>query len=219
MISFGLSEEQELAREAMSDFAKGMIRPQARDSDEEATVPREFLEEMWQLGLTSTQIPEHYGGGGEGNSPIMNVILLEELGHGDVALALAALSPSLFVKPIVEQGTDEQKAAYLPAFCGDHFQAGSMALIEPGPVFDPTVLRTVATKTGDTYVLNGSKSFVPLAGDASHFLILAAIETGDSEERGAFIVRRDAPGLSAGPLESRPRTRGCRSARLRSSRR
>ena len=184
----------------MRDFAKDMIRPQARDCDEEAEVPREFLEEMWQLGLTSTQIPESYGGGGEDNSPVMNAIMLEELGHGDVTLALAALSPSLFVKPIVEQGTDEQKSAYLPAFCGEQFQVGSLALIEPGPVFDPAALRTVAKKAGDTYVLEGSKSFVPLAADASHFLVVAAIE-GDGEGRGAFIVPRDASGLSVSEVE------------------
>ena len=200
MISFGLSEEQEIAREAMRDYAKDRIRSQARDVDEEAEVPNEFLQEMWELGLTSTQISEEYGGGGEENSPIMNVILLEELGHGDVTLALAALSPSLFVKPIAEQGTDEQKAAYLPAFCGELFHAGSLALVEPGPVFDPAALRTVASKSGDTYVLSGSKSFVPLAADASHFLVVAAIE-GGAGERGAFIVSRDASGLSVSEAE------------------
>ena len=185
----------------MRDFAKDMIRPQARDNDEEAKTPQEFLQEMWELGLTSTQISEDYGGGGEENSPIMNVILLEELGHGDVTLALAALSPSLFVKPIAEQGTDEQKAAYLPAFCGDRFQAGSLALIEPGPVFDPGALQTTASKAGDTYLLNGAKSFVPLAGDASHFLVIAAIENADGGERGAFIVPRGAAGLSVSEAE------------------
>ena len=201
MISFGLSEEQEIAREAMRDYAKDRIRSQARDCDEEAVAPKAFLQEMWELGLTSTQISEEYGGGGEENSPIMNVILLEELGHGDVTLALAALSPSLFVKPIAEQGTDEQKAAYLPAFCGEQFHAGSLALVEPEPVFDPAALRTVATKTGDTYVLNGSKSFVPLAAEASHFLVVATIENGDASERGAFIVPRDASGLSVSDVE------------------
>jgi len=201
LISFGLSEEQEIAREAMGDFAKDMIRPQARDYDEEAKVPRDFLQEIWQLGLTSTQIPESYGGGGEENSPLMNVILLEELGHGDVTLALAALSPSLFVKPIAEQGTEDQKAAYLPAFCGEQFQAGSLALIEPGPVFDPAALQTVASRSGDTYVLNGRKTFVPLANDASHFLVVAAIDNGDDGERGAFIVPREASGLSISEVE------------------
>ena len=85
MISFGLSEEQEIAREAMRDYAKDRIRSQARDVDEEAEVPNEFLQEMWELGLTSTQISEEYGGGGEENSPIMNVILLEELGPLHIA--------------------------------------------------------------------------------------------------------------------------------------
>lgn len=201
MISFGLSEEQEIAREAMRDFAKDMIRPPARDCDEESAVADDFLQEMWQLGLTSTQIPEQFGGGGEGNSQLMNVIMLEELAHGDVSLALAALSPSLFVNPIVEQGTDEQKAAYLPAFCGESFQAGSLALIEPGPIFDPYELRTKATKQSDTYALNGEKSFVPLADKANHFLVAAALDDDNGGGRGAFIVPRDAAGISISKVE------------------
>ena len=199
MISFRPSEEQEIAREAMRDFAKDMIRPLGRDSDEASVIPADFLEEMWQLGLTSTQIPEQYGGGGEDNSTLMNVIMLEELGHGDVTLALGALAPSLFVKPIVEQGTDEQKEKYLPAFCGDAFHIGSMALVEPQPVFDPTELSTVARQDGDKYVLDGEKSFVPLAQDASHFLVIAAVAgdpASNGDARGAFIVSRDSAGLT-----------------------
>ena len=201
MISFGLSEEQEIAREAMRDFAKDMIRPLARDCDEDSAIAADFLAEMWQLGLTSTQIPAEYGGGGEENSPVMNVIMLEELGHGDVTLALAALSPSLFVNPIVDQGTDEQKQTYLPPFCGESFHAGSLALIEPGPLFDPGALRTVAEKKGDTYILRGEKAFVPFAQDSSHFLVIAALENGDGNERGAFIVAQEAAGLSVSEPE------------------
>ena len=65
MISFKLEEEQEIARDALRDYAAGAIRPIARESDEASAIPEEFLAQSWELGLVSTQIPEAYGGGGE----------------------------------------------------------------------------------------------------------------------------------------------------------
>ena len=80
MISFGPSEEQEIIRDTMREFAQEMMRPIARDCDEESSIPQDFLDTIWELGLTSTQIPEEYGGGGEARSGVTNAILLEELG-------------------------------------------------------------------------------------------------------------------------------------------
>ena len=72
MISFGLSEEQEMVRDAMRDFAEQAIRPIARDCDEASEIPADFLQGVWDLGLTSTQIPEIYGGGGEERACVTN---------------------------------------------------------------------------------------------------------------------------------------------------
>jgi alkylation response protein AidB-like acyl-CoA dehydrogenase len=142
VISFGPTEEQEIARDAMREFAHSAVRPIARVSEEEGRVPEEFLEQSWQLGLVSTQIPEAYGGGGETRSPITNALVLEELAFGDAGLALAAVAPALFAMPVVEFGTDAQKRELLPLFCGDRYHAASLALVEPGPCFDPIGLRT-----------------------------------------------------------------------------
>lgn len=194
MISFGPTEEQEVARDAMREFAASAIRPIARRCDEDSKTPDEFLEQTWQLGLVSTQIPEAYGGGGEARSPITNVLVLEELAHGDAGLALAALAPALFAMPVVEFGTEAQQRELLPLFCGERFHAASLALVEPGPCFDPTALRTRAERKGDGFVLSGVKCFVPLADRASHFLVLARENGGDSVQ--AYIVPRDAAGLT-----------------------
>ena len=97
MISFGMSEEQEMVQDAMREFAADAIRPIARDGDEAAEVPADFLETAWSLGLTSTQIPEAYGGAGEARSPLTNALVLEELGHGDASLALAMTVPVLAI--------------------------------------------------------------------------------------------------------------------------
>src|SRR5690606_7422144 len=104
VISFGPTEEQEVARDAMREFASSVLRPTARAADEAERVDEEALAQAWQLGLTATQIPEAYGGGGEPRSPVTNAIVLEELAYGDAALALAAVAPSLFAMPVVEFG-------------------------------------------------------------------------------------------------------------------
>ena len=196
MISFGPTEEQAVAREAMREFATSAMRPIAREADEAGEVPAGFLEQAWQLGLTSTQIPEVFGGGGEPRSPVTHAFVLEELAFGDASLALAAVAPSLFVAPLVEFGTDAQRSTYLPPFCGERYHAASLALVEPGPAFDPIGIRAAAERKGDGWVLSGSKCFVPMADRAGHFLVLARANGGDGLDGvQAFIVPRDARGL------------------------
>ena len=201
MISFAPTEEQEVVRETLRGFAGEALRPLARSCDEEGRIPDEFLQSAWELGLTSTQLPEVHGGGGEERSPLTNAIVLEELAWGDAALALAALAPSLFALPVLEQGTDEQRSAYLPLFGTSRFHAASLALIEPGPAFDPLDLRTLAEPKGkDAWVLSGTKRFVPLGDRASHFLVLARGGNGHAGSLQAFVVPRDARGLTiSGP--------------------
>lgn len=197
MISFGPSEEQQVAREAMREFAEGVMRPIARACDEDASIPDDFLQSAWELGLTSTQIPEAYGGGGEERSPLTNVLVLEELGFGDAALALAAVAPSLFALPVLDHGSDAQRERYLPLFTTERYHTGSLAVCEPSPLFDAWSPRTTAEpKGGDAFVLSGRKCFVPLADRASHFLVLARAGNGGGHELAAFVVPRDAEGLT-----------------------
>jgi alkylation response protein AidB-like acyl-CoA dehydrogenase len=194
-----MTEEQEVVRDAMREFAADAIRPIARGCDEESRVDEAFLETVWGLGLSSTQIPEAYGGGGEPRSPVTNAIVLEELAHGDAALALAGAAPSLFANAVVDQGSEEQKRTLLPAFCGSRFHTGSLAVVEPGALFDPTRPRTKAEPKGDGWVLSGVKSFVPFAERASHFLVVARENGG----LAAFVVPRGAEGLAIrGPEQS-----------------
>jgi acyl-CoA dehydrogenase len=204
MISFGPTEEQQIVREAMREFSGEVLRAAARDADEAGALPDGVLDQVWELGLTSTQLPEAYGGGGEARSPITNAIILEELACGDPALAIAATSPSLFAFAVADHGTEDQKKAYLPRFCGDKFAAAAVALMEPSPVFDVLSLRTTAEPKADGFVLSGKKNFVVLGDRADHFLVLA--RNAQSADAGfdaidAFIVPKDAPGLSIGGCE------------------
>ncbi len=119
MISFGPTEEQEIVRDTLKEFADQAMRPIARDCDEESSIPQDFLDTIWELGLTATQIPEACGGGGEPRSPVTNAILLEELGYGDASLAVAAMTPSGFANAI--DGVERMGHVYEAR--GDHKKA------------------------------------------------------------------------------------------------
>ena len=203
MISFGPTEEQELVRDMLSEFAQQVLRPVARECDEASALSEDVLEQAWELGLTTTQIPASHGGGDEPRSPITNALVLEELAYGDAAHALAITAPNSFAVPIQDQGTDEQKQKYLPLFAGSKYHAASLALIEASPAFDPYALRTSAEAKGDKFVLSGTKRFVPLGDRASHFLVVA--RNGDAADGlgtiDAFVVPRDAAGLTISETE------------------
>ena len=192
MISFGLTEEQDAIRRALHEFAEGVVRPLARTSDEESTVSDDYLQQVWELGLTTTQVPEAFGGMGAARSQTTTVIALEELAWGDAGLAVAALAPSLFVNAVLDHGTEEQKQRMLPGLCGTSFATGSVAVVEPGAMTDASRPKTTATATSGGYVLRGTKSFVPFGDRATHFLVVAAIDGG----LGAFLVARDGLGLT-----------------------
>ncbi len=197
MISFKLTEEQEVVRDALHSFAEQAMRPIARECDEASEIPEDFLQQTWELGLVSTQIPEAFGGAGEERTPVTNAIVLEELGWGDATLAVAAVTPAGFANAIVDQGSEAQKREYLPLFCGEKYHAASLAIIEPSPLFEAAIPRTLAEPKGDGFVLSGSKSFVPMADRASHFLVVCRNNGG----LDAFIVPRDAAGLRIGETD------------------
>ena len=196
MIAFGPTEEQDLIRQTVHEFAAGEMREIARPCDEKHELPEELLQKSWELGLVAGGIPESYGGGGIGRSPITNALVLEDLGWGDVSLAAALMTPALFVQPILDFGTDEQKQAYLPLFTGAKFHAASLALLEPNFTFDAGSLRTLAEPKGAGFTLTGVKRLVPLAAASSHLLVVARGARDGLSGLEAFIVPRDAKGLT-----------------------
>jgi alkylation response protein AidB-like acyl-CoA dehydrogenase len=197
VISFGPTEEQELIRDTVQEFALAEMRDIARDADEAEALPEEFLQKTWELGLVNSAIPEEYGGGGMDRSPVTSAIVLEELGYGCASLASAALAPSLFINSLLDFGTEEQKASFLPQFTGAEFAAGTLALQESTFAFDPGALRTIAEPKGDGFSLTGSKRLVPLGDRAGHFLVVARAGAREGlEDLDAFIVPRDANGLT-----------------------
>ena len=202
MIDFELSDEQKMIRDSVGAFAIEQMRPAAREADETGTVPPALVEQLWQLGVVQSAIPEKFGGAGDTRSAVTGTVIAEELGYGDIAIATHALAPRLFAFPILEAGTEQQRERYLKQFAAPKFVAATAALMEPRFDFDTTMLATSVRRDGAGLVLNGSKCFVPLAADSDSILIYASSDpnAGYKGVEG-FIVPRDAPGLTISERE------------------
>lgn len=195
MLDFSFTEEQQLIVDTVRGFAAEQVHPVARKCEErETAVPDALLQSAWELGLVYTAIPEAQGGGGQ-RSALTGVLVTEELAAGDLALALHVLSPNLAVLPVVDFGSDAQKAKILPRYVGERFAAGSVAIVEPRVSYGPLELQTTATKQGDRYVLKGEKCFVPVLDDTAPILVFA--QEGDAVQ--GFFVERNAGGMKVEP--------------------
>src|SRR5688572_6854172 len=193
MYSFDPTEEQQMLVEAVGKYAVNDLRAAARDAEESGELSKKLVSKGWELGLLQASIPEAYGGFGE-RSAVTGVLAVEEMAFGDLAGALAVLTPSLFATPILLAGTEEQKQSYLPKVIEGEWTPYTAALIEYAFDFDPNALRTTATLAGGEYVLQGEKAFVPFAEDARSILLYAAL---DGQAQG-FIVPADSTGLTIG---------------------
>lgn len=197
MISFSPTEEQQMIVSMAKQFANGEMRKIYRQCDEDGTIPEGIIDTAWKMGLTSSSIPETYGGPGGERSAITGSLIAEELAWGDLSMTMHVLCPTLFAYPILEMGTETQRQKYLPLFCGDKYKAATAALIEPRFDFDPSSLSTAARLDGNEYVLDGEKCYVPLAAEADSLLVYAA-ENGTSQ---AFVVDKATKGLEVGERE------------------
>ena len=196
MLDFELDEEQKMLVAAIGRYSESQVRKVYRDADEDGLIPPEVTSAGWEFGLLPTGIPEAYGGFGE-YSAVTGALAMEEFAYGDLAVALEIGVPGLVALPLMLSGTEEQRAGYLPAFCGDSAPRVSAALVEPLVQFDPRALQTSAVRDGESYVLNGVKCQVPLAEGAETFLIYAN-EDGRTQ---AFLVPADSAGLEVGQRE------------------
>jgi alkylation response protein AidB-like acyl-CoA dehydrogenase len=194
VIGFEPSEEQRLIVETVRQFAASEVRPRARECSEARKLPDDVLARAHELGLVANALPAACGGGGE-RSAVTGALVAEELAWGDLAIALAILSPSLSALPVAEFGTSEQQRAWLPRYTSERFAPGSLALVEPSFRFDPFRPASTASREGDGFRLDGEKCFVPwLPGDDA--VLVIASEQGVAQ---VFRVPRDAAGLVATP--------------------
>jgi len=195
MIDFEPSEEQALIVETVRQFAANEIRPVARECDESRKLPDALLAQAHELGLVANALPESVGGGGE-RSAVTGALIAEELAFGDLAIALAILSPGLVALALADFGSEAQRSEWLPRYVGESFVPGALALVEPRFGSDPFRPGTRARRDGGDFVLEGQKCFVPWI-DGDDVVIVIASE-GDDTVKG-FLVPRRAEGLAATP--------------------
>jgi acyl-CoA dehydrogenase len=190
MIDFSLTDEQEALREVAHDFAEKEIRPVAWTYDRDGTWPRAIIEKAWEVGLMNPHIPEEYGGAGA--SVTDGVLIEEELGWGCSGIGTSISCNGLASAPVLLGGSEEVKKTYL-GMLTEEPKLASFCLTEPDAGSDVSGMRTRAVKKGDTYVINGSKTFITNGGYADWYTVYAKTDP-DAGHRGisAFVVPRDA---------------------------
>jgi alkylation response protein AidB-like acyl-CoA dehydrogenase len=189
-------EEQKMMIEAFGSFAAERLRPAAQKADADCAAPDELLAQSAELGIAVLGVPEELGGAVEHRSAVTSALITEALASGDMGLAFAALAPAAVSTALGLWGDGDQQSTYLPAFTGEDVPAAALAVHEPGPLFDPFELATVARSDGDGWVLDGAKALVPRA-EAAELLVVAAA-TEDSGP-SLFLVEPSAAGLAVRP--------------------
>jgi alkylation response protein AidB-like acyl-CoA dehydrogenase len=197
-----LTEEQALLRQSVREFAEAELRPHVMEWDEAQGFPRALLTKCAELGLMGIQFPEAYGGAGM--SSVDYCICIEEIARVDPSVCLSvAAHNGLGAAHIYLFGSEEQRRRYLvPLAKGE--QLAAWGLTEASSGSDAAAMRTLATRDGDDWVLNGSKQFIT-HGATGDVLVAMAVTNRAKGNRGisAFIIERGTPGFRAGKKESK----------------
>lgn len=197
-----------MLRDMARDFATDVVLPKARQHDAEEKLDPSVLDAMGELGLWGLTIPEEYGGAGLDNLALALVLIEVNKACASTGVTLSVHN-SLVSAPILKHGTDEQRQRWLPKLAsGEHL--GAYCLTEAGSGSDSAALATRAELDGDDYVLNGTKMWVTNGGFAGLFIVYARSDFEVKKTHGvtAFLVPKDAPGLSVGKHELKTGIRG-----------
>jgi isovaleryl-CoA dehydrogenase len=184
------TDEHRLLREMVRDFVASEIEPQAEHYDQIAELNRELLQKCGELGLLGVTVPAEWNGGGLDATAA--VIIHHEISRSDPGFCLAFLAHSmLFVNNFFHNANDEQRRRYLDKVLTGEW-VGAMGMTEPCAGTDVLGMQTTAVRDGDSYVLNGRKTFITNGNDAQIYLVYAKIDGRVS----LFLVERTDPGFS-----------------------
>lgn len=194
-----LSEEEELFRSTVREFAETEVKPHVHEMDEKGIFRPELIQKFFELGLMAIEIPEQYGGTGSGI--FLSVLAIEELSRVDASAAIYVdVHNTLVNNCVLKWATDEQKNRYCPRLATDLL--GAYALSEPGSGSDAFSLGTRAVLKGDAWELNGRKMWITNGAEAGFFIVFATVDPAKGYKGiTAFMVERDFPGFSVGKRE------------------
>jgi alkylation response protein AidB-like acyl-CoA dehydrogenase len=197
-----LTQEQEMIRDAMRDFARERLAPFAAEWDRNCTFPREALAELAQLGAFGMAVPEQWGGAGM--NYVSLALALEEIAAGDGATStIISVNNSVVCGPILAYGTEAQKERFLKPLASGA-QLGCFCLTEPHVGSDAAAIRTTAAREGGEWVLNGVKQFITSGKNAQVAIVFAVTDKAAGKKGiSAFIVPTDAPGYIVARIEDK----------------
>ena len=196
-----LSEEEEMLRDAVREFADTEVRPHVSAMDEAAEFRPDIISQMFELGLMGIEIPEHLGG--SGGSIFMAMLAIEELARVDASAAIFVdVHNTLVNNAILSWGEEEQLQRYCPRLASG--MLGAFALSEPGSGSDAFALTTRAEDKGDHWELTGRKFWITNGGEAELFIVFANTDFSRGYKGiAAFLVERDSDGFTVGKREKK----------------
>ena len=206
-MDFELTDEQQLIREAVREFADAEVAPIAAELDRDHRFPTELLPKLADLNLMGMPYPEKVGGAGA--DYLSYVIMIEELSRACATTSvIVSAHSSLATWPIYTFGTPAQHDRYLHDMASGR-RLGAFALTEPAAGTDAGAGTTTAVLSGDEYILNGSKIFISNAPFAEIYVVFAKTDPAQGTRgMSAFIVEKDTPGFSVGEAEHKLGIRG-----------
>ncbi len=196
-----LSEDEELFRASVREFAEGEVRPRVEQMEHASKLDPELIKQCFELGLMAIESPEEYGGAG---STIFNAVLaIEELARVDASISVFVdVHNTLVTNAFMRWGSDELKKKYLTQM--SETKVGAFALSEAGSGSDAFALKTRAVDKGDHYELNGQKLWITNGNEAEIFIVFATVDP-EAGYKGitAFIVEKGFEGFSVGKKEDK----------------
>lgn len=202
MLNFALTEEQEAVRKLVRNFVDREIKPYIQEWDAKVHFETNILKRLAELELMGVCIPEQYGGIGMDYNTL--AIICDELERGDTAFRTAvSVHTGLNSMTLLQWGNEFQKEKYLTPQARGR-KIGAFGLTEPNAGSDVAAMQTTAKKDGDSYILNGSKTWISLCDVADHFLIFAKTDK-DKKHHGisCFIVERTFPGVTTKAIKGK----------------
>ena len=210
---FVLTEDQEALRKEIRQFAAREIAPHVMEWDEKSEFPAAVVKKLGKMGLLGVIFPPEYGGAGMGY--VDYVLAIEELSavDGSVGIIVAAHN-SLGTNHIFLAGNEAQKRKYIPKLASGEW-LGAWGLTEPGSGSDAGGARTTAVRKGDTYVLNGSKTFITNGSYADTAVVIAVTDKSKGTHGlSAFVVEKGTKGFRPGKKENKMGLRASDTAEL-----
>ena len=212
-MEFDLGEDVNALRDMVHRWSQDRVKPLAAEVDRSNEFPNDLWKEMGELGLLGITVPEEWGGSGMGY--LAHTVAVEEIARASASVSLSyGAHSNLCVNQIKLNGTDEQRAKYLPDLCSGA-AVGALAMSEEGAGSDVVSMKLRAEKKNDRYVLNGNKYWITNAPDAQTLVVYAKTDPeAGSKGITAFIVERDMAGFSTSPHFDKLGMRGSNTGEL-----